>query len=192
MVIALVLVVAAFLIFFDLTQPTYRDIQAIKGQAMGREEFIESKKVAIRQVQKLIQSFTDDLELQNAQAAVGLSFPTEPDLPSALIQLNGLIELNNLSVRSIAVSESTPTGKNTSDNRSASSSSSFVRPISKVIFNLELTGTYEDLKNLLRNIESNIRIFYIEQIGISPQIKPGQNVYQYSLKVVTYYQGQPK
>ncbi len=198
MVMALTLIAAAFIVFFNLTQPAYQDIQSIKGQAISREEFITGKREAIRQVQKLIQSFSDDLELQDAEAAVSISLPIEPKIPDALIQLSGLADLNNLTLRSATISEVAPRVQvqrtSSGEGETNPTTSSFIRPLSKVIFSLDLLGTYDDLKGFLRNLETNVRIFDVEQISLNPQIRTGQsqNLYQFNLKIAAHYQGQPK
>lgn len=189
MVVALAMTVAAFIIFFKLTQPVYQNVQAIKGEQVSRQAFIDGKKAAIREVQRLIKNYRDDAELQDAQTAVQISFPIDAEIASALVQLNGLAVLNNLTVQSIGISDSPAKAERLSSSNSSKSRASFAKPFNKISFAVSASGNYEDMKRFLENLETNLRLFDIESMNVNPQSRPGQSQYQYSIRVMAYYQG---
>ena len=54
MVLVLFMVVAAFIVFFQFTQPEYQDIQVVRGEEFARRDFVEKQQSAITQVKKLL------------------------------------------------------------------------------------------------------------------------------------------
>lgn len=194
MVVSLVLMIGAFVIFFNLTQPIYQDIQSAKGIQASKQSFIDSKKAAIKQVQKLIQSFGNDTELQSIQNAVQISLPDNPDITGALTQISGLANLNNtsnISIQSINIAD-IPASQSQPSGSSAKKQNIFDKPFSKINFTLQISGLYDDFKNYLRKIETNTRIFDVKEIDVNPQVKLGSVIYTYSLQVAAYYQTLPQ
>ncbi|MEK7181245.1 MAG: hypothetical protein AAB738_02845 [Patescibacteria group bacterium] len=194
MILSLALMVVAFVVFFNLTQPIYQDIQSEKGVQVAKQSFVDSKKTAIKQVQNLIKSFKEDADLQSAQAAVQISFPNNPDLTGALVQLSGLASLDHLNIQSINIAD-TPASQtqiSSSLGESSQGQNIFSKPFSRITFTLGIIGSYDDFKNFLKKIETNTRIFDVTGIGVSPLAKIGSAVYTYSLQVVAYYQTLPQ
>jgi len=180
MLFALLLVVGAFVIFFNYTRVAYEEIKTIRGEKLSREEFIESQKQAIADVRKLLDSYHGEVDFQNAISA---SFSKNPNISAAIAQLNGLANLSKLSITSITISEKGTAAKGTAG------TASLIRPINIIGFNIQLIGSYEQLKDFLDKLESNVRLFEISAINIQPLGKSNQNIYSFSLQVETYYQG---
>mgnify|MGYP001565121079 CR=1 FL=1 len=189
MVMVLILVIVAFVIFFNFTQPAYKDVQIMRGEKIGRQAFVDSKQAVIKQVQNLIKSFKDDAELKSTQAAVNLSFPIDQNVEYALTQISGLLNLNDLTIESIGIAEVVASKSQRTAASSAATSKNFVKPVNKVSFTLSLMGSYSNFKSFLENLETNIRIFDIEQISLSPFSQKNPNLYNFSLKITAYYQG---
>lgn len=185
LILALFMIVAAFIVFFQFTQPEYRGIQIVLGEQSGRLAFIEKQESAISQVKKLIDAYKGDLDFQ---VLVSNSFPQDPETSGAISQLSGLIELNNLSLKSFSVQKTKAQQANIAAQAATGGSGNLVKPISTLTFKLELLGTYEDMKRLIDNIETNIRIFDVKNFSLTPAAKSNQNLYNYSLEVATYYQ----
>lgn len=196
MIFSLLLLVAAIIIFFNFSKPMYESVQTIKKEQVKLQNFINSQKSTIAQVQKLIDSYQSDLELQNDQKALQLSLPIDSEVASALIQLSGLTSLNpgsNLNLQSISISDVTPKASKPASNQVSAQLSNqetaLVKPINKISFEVSVTGSYLNFKNFLKTLETNIRLFDVESVSLTPFGKLSSGLYNYSVRVVAYYQG---
>lgn len=184
LIISFILFTVTLIVYFNLILPANNEQQAIKAQAIGRQNFVDSQKAAISQVRNMINSYKGEGELQDVVSSI---LPSSPDLAGAFSQISGLAQVNKLSMERVAVSP--PVNKNISGAAGqASIPQSFVRPVGSVDFQVKMTGTYEDLKSFLKNVETNIRIFDVKKIDIQPAIKSNQNAYIYDIIITAYYQ----
>ncbi|TSC81956.1 MAG: hypothetical protein G01um101420_739 [Parcubacteria group bacterium Gr01-1014_20] len=190
MVLVLFLVVAAFIVFFQFTQPEYEDIQVVRGEEFARRDFVEKQQSAITQVKKLIAEYEDSLDFQTLVSA---SFPGDQDIYSAVAQIGGLVSLDSLTLQSFSVTETKAQELQISGgDPNSSKRTSLIRPYGTITFRLQLIGTYEDIKSFLGHIETNIRLFDISSADIRPAAKSNVNVFSASVEVTTYYQGSNK
>lgn len=183
MVSALMLVVAAFIVFFQFTQPEYTEIQMIRGEEAARRDFVEKQQSAITQVKKLIAEYKDNIDFQTLVSA---SFPASPDLYSAVSEFGGLVALDSLSLQSFSVSETK--AQDIGAEGVDSERTSLVRNYATITFRAQLIGTYEDIKSFLAHLETNIRLFDINSVDIRPVSKSNINLMNASVEVSTYYQ----
>lgn len=190
MIISLVMIIVAFVIFFNFTQPIYDEIQTSKSTLGATQKFVDSKKEAIKQVQNLLKTFSEDAGLQTAQAAVQIALPDSPDLSYALAQISGLTNVNSLSVQSISIVDAPPSRAQVSGGLSKNQNI-FDKPYNQLTFSVSLIGPYEGFKNFLEKIGNNARIFDVAEIGVNSQTKLPPSIYSYTLKLVTYYQTFP-
>lgn len=185
MSLALLLTVAAFAIYFSFIRPAYEDTQKIRSEEFSRQTFTDRQSAVINQVKKLISSYQGQGELQDA---VSLSLPLRPDEPGALNQLNGLLENNRLFPQSFGISVLGSQG-GTVRRTQGTSTQSFAKPLSTMLFKIRFVGTYEDIKNFLVNLETNIRIFDVRDLSVSPITTKGSpTAYNVDLTVATYSQ----
>jgi hypothetical protein len=73
-----------------------------------------------------------------------------------------------------------------------------IKPLGQIVLQITAAGSYENLKSFLMGLETNIRIFDVQGISITPAQTPvvfGKNLntvspdlFTYNIKVVTYYQ----
>ncbi len=186
MIIAFLLILASFIIYFNFIQPAYSAADNIKQDMLSRQKFVQEQQAAITQVKNLINSYKGETQLQDI---VSLALPLNPDLAGAFAQINGLIQNNKLSLQGITVN--LPVRQNISAKGfSAGTVSIIAKPLGLFTLQLRLTGTYEDFKAFLRNLETNIRIFDVEKLAVQQAAKPNQDIYIYDLTLDTYYQGQ--
>jgi Tfp pilus assembly protein PilO len=185
--IALILVVAAFVVYFDFVRPAYSEIGVKQGEMASSENLLKNQKSAIDQVEGLIQSYGSRTDLQGV---VSEALPPGPDVATALAQINGIAENNRLSPQSFSVSLVSTSGSSgqSASKSTSKSSATFIKPIGRMNFQVKLIGTYEDLKLFLRSIETNTRIMDVQSISVQQVGKPGQNLFSYELVVMTYYQ----
>lgn len=177
---ALVLVFAALVVYFNLTVPEYDVIDKTRGDVASRQLLSDAQQGAIKQVQKLISDYQGKNQIRDT---VSLALPTVLDQGGILHQVQTLASVNKLSMQSFSISA--PVSQSISV---AASSSAIIRPIGNLNFQFRVVGTYEDFKNFLGNLETNIRIFDIRSASVDPLGKPNQDFYGFDLTVVTYYQ----
>ncbi len=179
LVIALVLLLASLVIYFDFIQGAYGDVQNIRGEIASKQSFLNNQKQTISQIQSLLSDYKNEADFQTE---LSTALPLDPESASALGQLNGLAQANSLNLNSVsAVNKSNLS-------LAPKSETSLINPVGVSEFKLRLIGKYEDIKNLALNLESNYRIFDVQQANIAPVADPKQDSYNLDLTVDTYYQ----
>lgn len=189
MAVAFTLVAAAFIVYFNFTQPAYQEAQGIKAKVISRQNFVQNQQAAISLVKNSIASYKGEGQLQDI---VSLALPLDPDLAGAFAQITSLIQNNRLALQGITVSlpvMQTISTQSLPGKTGAAFSSTILKPFGVVTFQIRLIGSYEDFKAFLKNLQSNIRIFDIQKISFQSAAKSDQNLYVYDVTVNTYYQG---
>lgn len=190
--LAFAFVVAAFILFFDLVQPTYSDMQALRSQQLGQEDYLKNQTLLVKQVQTILNTYQN--EAQGA-ANVGLAMPSGQDIAGALTQIQGIAAASGVTIGSIAVTSPTIQVRTPG----AAATSSLMKPLGSFTFKLAVTGSYESFKNFLSEIETNIRIFDVKDVTLAPtaagataggKVASPSDQFNYAVTVATYYQTQ--
>ncbi len=181
--LSLLLILFAFGIFFILIKPTYSEAQKVRGKVLSREAFLNDQKEVIEQVKKLINEYKGD---EGLQKVISLVLPVGADPAGALIQLNGLADNNNIATHSFSVTA--PSLQATAAEINESKGTAVLKPVGLLTFQLRFSGTYEDMRAFMKNLETNIRIFDIKNLNLQAAVRPNQNFYAYDITVATYYQ----
>ncbi len=203
LIFALVLFVAALIVFFDLVQPAYQDLQAAKGKQVSQDNFLANEQKIVSQAQGLVAAFQK--QAQN-QGPVNMALPVGPNVAGAITQIAGLGSANNIAIQSISVSNQSPSAKpsqpatagqgGSGQIATAAFGGSLTRPLGSISFQVTATGSYESFKNFLQGLENNTRIFDVKTAGIhqataAPIVKGAvvtQDNFLYTIVVVAYYQ----
>lgn len=186
-VLALVFVVAAFVIFFEFIQPAYGDALALRGEERSRSLFLENQRKVIDEVKNLVSAYEGEKDLERVVSAV---IPLDPELGEAIAQLNGLAIINKIAPQSFSVTASVI--ENVAPPAvGGEAPATLIKPIGTLHLQTRLVGSYGDFKAFLRNLESNIRLFDVKVLTLQPAGKPDQDLYAYDLTVATYYQQSP-
>lgn len=182
MIAGLLFLVSSLVVYFQFIQPAYEDAQNIKAQQLSQQNFLDSEKAVVKQVQDLISSYEGQVQIQQAVSA---ALPLSPDAAGALAQLYGLAQDNSLVVQSVSVGFSGGSGGGVSQ-------FSLQKPVGTINFQLNVVGTYESFKTFLSMLETNIRIFDLKSLNIQPTSATGgksaPDLYNYGLTVSAYYQ----
>lgn len=188
MVLGLGMMVAAFVIFFSFTRPAYEGIQQIRNEKYTFDLELENKRQAIEDVANLIEAHASDSSFSES---ISLVFPTSTELSSALAQIHSLaVDINKLTLVSVNVSQSGSQIRESSGGARANGVS-LEKPIQTVSFDLNLIGSYGNLKKFLEMIENNIRLFDVDSVSLTPAgsgAKVPVDLYNYQVKITTYYQ----
>lgn len=186
--LSLLFVVAALLVLFDLVEPAYGDLMAMKGELATGQGFLSQEQSIITKTQNLISQYQSDSTAKNNLA---LAMPSGPDVSGALAQIYGLATANNLVVQNITVSA--PSVQAAAARTGAPTLAEIVKPQGSITFQFSAVGSYENMKSFLAGLESNIRIFDIKTLSLQPGTSgvkglTGTDVFTYSVAVTTYYQ----
>jgi Tfp pilus assembly protein PilO len=192
--IALLFLLLAFIIFAYLIKPVYTEIQSLRGDVLIRKNDLETQKNLANKLKELRDKYYGE-DFQKIQQAMSLILPENPEIAESLIQLNGLITANNLSLDSITVSRPILINLNDSNNsNSRATSTSILKPIGSFDVVFKTKGEYNDFKNFLNQLETNIRFFNIKTIDISSSnvvdsLKQGsKSTLNFDITASVYYQ----
>jgi Tfp pilus assembly protein PilO len=179
---ALGCLVVALVVYFSFVVPLYHEIKAKRVDQASRVAQVENQKAIVAEVKKLIATYQAGGDLQTL---VSSALPLDPNLSEALTQIYGIAQANNVNPRAFAI---TPDPVVQSTTRNAVRQQVLVKEIGSTSIRLDMTGTYQDIKNFLKNVETNIRIFDVKSMTLQPALKPNQNSYTATVVIVAYYQ----
>jgi len=188
-ILSLLFIFSAFVIVAVLIKPAYEETQKLKADVLSRENALNNQKVLVDQFKKLLNQYDSQ---EKAQENLSLILPQNPAIGEALTQINGLLDLNNLNVLSFNINKPLLQSYSSSLN---TASAQVIKPLGTIDINFKVVGNYSDFKNFLNQLETNIRIFNIKTLNISPFIivsgdkNQSQNkTLSYDISITTYYQ----
>ncbi len=176
---ALAMIVGAFVVYFELTQPAYRDLEMAQGKRQGREKFLAEQKPAVDKVQALIAEYTGE-GAGDLKQALSESLPLGPNPSAPLVQLEGLVRASGLSIQTL-----TPQPNRAS---AVPSVGGLVKPVGTLTFKVSFVGSYEQMKDFFSKMESNVLLFEVRSLNIQPSGKAGFNSFNGNVEIVSYYQ----
>jgi septal ring-binding cell division protein DamX len=187
-IVALALLLASFVILLSFIQPAYKNLSELRGEIASREDFANSQAQIVDQVQKLIEEYQNG---SDNEAALSLAFPRGAHASEVVGQLNGILAVNNLTAQSFQVAVEEPPPKQATPANpvpSANTGELTVTPLRKITTDIKLVGTYENLKNFIQNVQTNIRIMDMTKLEIAPALRADQDLYTVTAKIVAYFQ----
>ncbi len=192
MIITLGFLVGALLIFFDLLQPAYGDLQQKRGEQVSKEALLTSEQQVVTQAKTLLTKYESETQ---AQTSLALAMPSGQNVANAIAQIYGIAQGNSIIVKSIGVSVAAVQQQISTarDSNVSLSASQIVKPMGKISLQFSGNGSYENLKTFLSQLETNIRLFDLTGFSLAPQANIGsgpvsQDAYTYGITADTYYQ----
>lgn len=183
LLVALGSLVAAIVIFFSFIVPLYSDIEKTRAEEAARRVLLADQQKIVNQVKTLVTSYQEGSRVKDI---VSSALPLDPNVADALLQINGIAQINSVSIRSLVVSTSVAPPAS----RNEVKKESLVKDFSSFTIRIDGSSSYEDFKAFLRNLETNIRIFNVKNITFQPLATATQNSYSYSVTVTAYHQNQ--
>ena len=131
-------------------------------------------------------------------SSVGLAMPSGEDVAGALAEIQGIAANTRHYDREycrVAPTIQLQAGAHAS----ATSSSVLTKPLGSFTLKLTASGSYENFKNFLSEVETNIRIFDVNNVSLEPTAitvtagtKPtaSRDAFNYTVTVTAYYQTQ--
>ncbi len=186
--------IAAVVAFFDLVQPEYNAAKNLQSQQIGEQNYLTTQTATVKQVQTVLNAYQNDA--QNA-TNVNLAMPSGEDVAGALAQIQGIAENTGIAITSISA---TPPRLRVAQLPAAASATStqLMKPLGTFTFTLAASGSYEQFKSFLQDLETNIRIFDVQAVTlqqgsaavVSGKTVTTRDIFNYSITVATYYQTQ--
>jgi Tfp pilus assembly protein PilO len=193
--IAIIGIIAALLWFI---QPTYGEIKNLTQEIETKEANLEKKQKLIVDIEKLVNQYEDIAGRVNK---VFYALPNEAEIPNVLVQLEALASKNGMIFESSSFSKAQQSAQNktTSGNGAAPFSETIkqqdaIEQIKSVSIDISLTGSYENFKNYLRDLENNIRIMDIASVSFSNSSSSSEKEeelsdnFSYGIQLKVYYQ----
>lgn len=194
--------VATAIAYFYFIVPAYNSLQSSRQDEASRAQFVQNEQASVKKVQGLISTYQGQTALEDT---ISQALPQTPDISGALLQLNGIARIIGLSMGEISV-EQALLGPNTQAPANQESTSpsgrneplaNIAAPLGTLTFKIQLTGSYEEFKNFVKEVETNIRIFNIQSFEIQPKAESQgmhaaapANVLNYTVTILAYYQSQ--
>jgi|AntAceMinimDraft_8_1070364.scaffolds.fasta_scaffold05178_5 Tfp pilus assembly protein PilO len=162
--------IAFIVVVTSLVKPEFEQVMENRGEFYSKKKVFEDQQEAVGKVEQLIQETKSFNQLKQT---VSLAVPLEKQIPNILNQLNAISRTSNVSIISFK------------SNLQAfeEGSSQLARRLGIIRIELAVSGDYGNLKNFLRFLESNVRVFNVKSFIISQGIQQ-----QFLVQAETYYQ----
>lgn len=183
---AMILIVAALFIFFNLVEPAYQEAQILKAEKYSKDNFYANQQTIVKQVQATVAAYQG---AGDPRARASLALPAVKDEADIVNQVNVLASRYQIAVQNISLS--TPGAKSTQGKAQVTrgaATSTLVKPIGVLNLQIRAAGSYFNMKSFLQSLESNIRIMDIGSVAVTPVGKPNQDYYTFDIAVSSYYQ----
>lgn len=187
--LALALIVATFVVFFNFVQPIYLELNETRGRIVSLGELVKVQREISGEIRNLVQRYEESAD---ARLQVDLAMPSSTAMAEALLDINGIAEINQLSPQTfVASTQTVETSEASRRQVTEVGAASLVQPVGTIAFQVRLVGSYSDFKTFLGMLESNVRIFDVEGIQIQQAGRSDQNLYSFEIRIVAYYQQNP-
>jgi len=170
--IIVIILLAVAALGFGILWPNYQELQEI--QAVTREKESELKSLedyfsSLEKTAKEVKSYPESL------AKIDASLPPDPSVSSLFLFLQKKASENGLILKEVGGFSISPSIDNPK--------------VKEVVISINLTGSYDSLKNFLSVIEEADRLIDVENIGFSySQGKEtgSQNLFKFDLELKTH------
>lgn len=180
--IGIALIVAAFVIFFQLVQPAYQEAQGWKAKKIGQENLYNNQLSTQKQVNALLQAYQGS---RAPQDLVNMALPQTKDEADLVNEISVLSARYSLAVQNISISNP---GARTASGKPQAGAAGLVKPTGVINAQIRVAGNYGSLRSFLSALESNIRLTDITGLAVTPVGKPNQDFYTFDIGVAAYYQ----
>lgn len=172
--LAAIFLIGLIVVVTSLIKPEFEDVMDKRTELYSREQVFDAQVQAVGEVDQLIQ----DIEgFDKLQETVSLAVPLSPEVPGILNQLDAIARTSNVALTSFASEpQSFEGGKDP-----------LVKRLGVLGISLTVTGDYQNLKDFVRFMETNVRVFNIKSYILSGGGFGGGG-YEMAVEANTYYQ----
>jgi len=170
--------IASFVVYATFINPEYKDVFRLRGELASALNILEETRNSNTQVQNLIAQYQKDEKDINALALI---LPRDESISSLIAQINTVSQSSGVVVRSIGLTYLSI--------KPPAVRLSFAKGTGILRLDLRFLGSYSSMKRFLEFLENNIRLMDVRSLRMDPLgDKPGEDLFNYSLIVDTYYQ----
>jgi len=185
LVLAAVLLFAAFFVYWSQIQPAYSEVQNIRSQIYSGNDFLENETAVVAKLEDTLKKYETDPSIAQAVSA---AIPERQDDAGAAHELSALAISSGLAVQSVTSITSSLQNTQNSQGQATAENKFVLRPLGISSFQTKLVGSYANLKSFLEKVETNIRIMDTKSITVEELGKSGQDQYLFTAIVATYFQ----
>jgi len=175
LLLSFAMALGALIIYVTMINPSFSAIQTLRGERQAKQVRYDDYKKAVELTNTMI---TRSQGLTVLSESFNQSIPQTEEIPSMLNQIYGLAKMNNILVGSVDF-QIVPTVE--------SSTNALVTPLGKVRATVKGIGSYNDTKNFIKALETNVRIMDISSANITEGNKKSP-VLASTLSIDAYYQ----
>ena len=172
--------VAAMMIYSLFIRPEYELVNELRGMFIAKSNLLTEQQSIISQVQSLLAQYQGSASIQRA---VSLALPTKEEAAGIFSQLQALAQANDLTIEVFGL-QSQPT-KSVNNSRGAIN---VVKDLGVLQASLKVSGGYDNFKNFLQGVETNIRVMDLISLKMEKVNRANGNFFIYNLVLNTYYQ----
>jgi Tfp pilus assembly protein PilO len=173
---SLAFLIGAIIVYTNLVQPAYSDVQTLRGKKAALQDTIAQDKQAVATVNNLVGQYQNLSQLRDSISNI---LPTEERVPEAVYQLQGIASARQMEIQSLSF-QYLP--------MQATQAGSLVKPLGTLSVNIRIAGTYQNFKLFLSDLETNIRLMDVSSVKIEGGSVPGVDKLTYTVAIDTYYQ----
>ena len=159
-----------------LIRPALSTVTEKRVLLVSKQNLFESQRSAVDQVQRLVQEFQGFAKVQET---VNLAVPRSEETTRILNQLDSIARTAGVTFSSF----------NSSPKAFETSRQPLARRLGTLELSVVVSGSYEQIKQFLKFIETNVRVFNVQRFIFSPAgERTGSSTYRITLKIDTYFQ----
>lgn len=178
--VSLTLVMGAIVVYSVLISPELDNIQRMRGTLESQSRSQAEQQRLVETAKKLLADYEKGGEA--LKGVVNLTLPNDANVSQAVSNIETLVLLNNLSLTT-AQTELPPF-------QATVSAPGSIKNRGTVKITVTLRGAYEDFKKFISQVENNVRIMDVKQLGVkqsSGSFRPDGTL-EFSLVTNAYYQ----
>ncbi|MEX2411138.1 MAG: type 4a pilus biogenesis protein PilO [Candidatus Paceibacterota bacterium] len=159
-----------------LIKPAFEEANTQKSILYSKQQILNNQTNAVTQIKGLVQKFQ---EFSQLQSTVNLAIPTNEDTTRILNQLDAISRASGASLDRVEIFPLV----------FRSTSNELTRRLGALEIDMGISGSYAEIKNFMEFLETNVRVFNVEEMLVEPfQIDENTQEFEVLLIVETYFQ----
>ena len=169
---SLVFLILAIYVYVVFIKPSYADVLELASMRAGRQENVKNFTALNKEFQNI---FNEYKNIDEIGSRFSVYMPLKIDLSHVINQITGIARLNNMEIQSFSLRP-----------MAIKPTKSLVKGMGTLRAELKMTGTYENFKSFLKNIETNFLI--TDVINFKIDVQPNTSNLAINIIIDTYYQ----
>lgn len=168
--------IGTLIVYASFIKPEAGKVSEARSLTASKENLFNNQRLAVEEVQKLIGQFQSIAKLEET---VSLAMPRGESITQALNQLQAIVRSSKVNLKAFTINPGT----------FEPSRQPLAKRLGSIKINVTVEGSYENIKNFLWSLETNVRVANIASFVMSPLSGGGaQDLYSLTALVEIYYQ----